>query len=744
MSDKEKKKVLEFSDSESDSENESNNFKINKKYATEYDKRKRRQELINAKQNDEDFSDDESSSDESEDEGAELLTDKVDLQILKTINAIRNKDESIYSKDKKFFEEKDSDDEVEATKKYKPMKYRDVVREKILEKMENGEDARESDDDDSVDRENIRSLQKDEKLEKLAYDDEQKELRSAFMTGDDDESSDSDDDWLVKKKGATTFDGEVDKERINAIEQLEKTAETDGLKLSDPKGEVQDGDKFLLDFIKNKRWVDQNELDSDSDNDEPMKPRIIDNEDDGHDSDASLQELDKTDDFESKYNFRFEEANENSGAALSVVGYSRTALSDTVRRKDESRKLKRQQRKERKEAERKAKEERLKRLKNAKKEELEDRIKQIKAVVGDKVDEAAVEKTDDDNIDEEMVAKLMEGDFDPDKFEDIMSKMYSDDFYAQEEKEWKTDLDVKESLKKANEEDGIVLNEEGEGDVYDDAGGEMEYEGEYDETEDYDGEEDLDADAQDKDVSEKESSLDKKLKERMLDELYKLDYEDIIGDMPTRFKYRKVEENRYGLTPEEILFSRDTSLKQFVSLKRMAPYIEDGEYNPGFRKRRKFREMSKEEIQEEMKQYALQNAKIDDEGEEEVEKTKKKRRRQKKGKKAATPSEKITTPETSTNTEVGEKSKETNETESEDKAKSKRTRKKKGKKGTKADMAEVNDETNNLTTTTKENNGKSEKSNSKKSRKRDRKSKKKDHKEKVDGISASRLQSYGL
>ena len=83
MSEKEKKKVLEFSDSESDIENKSNNFKINKEYATEYDKRKRRQELINAKQNDEDFSDDESSSDESEDEGAELLTDKVDLQILK-------------------------------------------------------------------------------------------------------------------------------------------------------------------------------------------------------------------------------------------------------------------------------------------------------------------------------------------------------------------------------------------------------------------------------------------------------------------------------------------------------------------------------------------------------------------------------------------------------------------------------------------------------------------------------------
>ncbi len=88
MSKERKKQILEFSDSSSESESENeqqsrNAFKINKSFANEYDKRKRRQELMNAKQGDDDDFSSESSSDESEDENAELLTPKVDLQILK-------------------------------------------------------------------------------------------------------------------------------------------------------------------------------------------------------------------------------------------------------------------------------------------------------------------------------------------------------------------------------------------------------------------------------------------------------------------------------------------------------------------------------------------------------------------------------------------------------------------------------------------------------------------------------------
>jgi hypothetical protein len=193
---------------------------------------------------------------------------------------------------------------------------------------------------------------------------------------------------------------------------------------------------------------------------------------------------------------------------------------DSLRRNDDSRKKKRLQREERKLAERKAKEEQLRRLKNAKKAELQEKMSKIRSICGS--------SNKQNTLDEETLAKLMEEEFDPDKFSKIMDEAYGEDFYGEEDIAWKSDKDVKQSMVKDNEDlllEGEYYDDDNE-DSYNDANDDVD-EGGNDDVDTSGADIDEDYYYAEEDVEE--SSLDRQLKQKMLDELYKLDYEDKIN-----------------------------------------------------------------------------------------------------------------------------------------------------------------------------------------------------------------------
>ncbi len=636
-------KLLLPSDEEDSDKEEENDFRINKKFASAYEKRKQKQELAAHKDyDDESGSDDD---DSSEDEDGELLTTDLDVNIMKTLNAIRNKEQQVYDPSTKFFdnetEKETSSSDEEVQRKTKPKRYKDVVREEILEKME----KEEGDQDDDRFREGEDDSGEDHRF-RYAYDDEQKAIRKAFLDSTKDES---DDEGLlvIKSKDRQQMDPESEKKLQEEIAKLEATI-GEKSDLVDPRGEVANAESFLLNYFKKRAWLDTERDGSESSSDDddnsngeiPMKSSAIRSGDD----DASLDELDQADDFEAQYNFRFEEAvsRTQSGADLSNISYARGQTMNTLRRNDETRREKRLARQERKALERQAKEEQLRRLKNAKRQELEEKMKQIKTVLGD-LDEGAV--------DEAILLQLLEGDFDPDKFESLMKETYGDDFYQKQDSQWKSDLDVRESLK--TDEDGALLvgQDDAEGGLYDVGDEEEEgndVENESSNNQEGDNEEDWPDDMEEEpyeDNAGEETELERKVKSRIMDELYKLDYEDIIADMPTRFKYKQVKPNNYGLSTEEILFCRDSTLKQFVSLKKLAPYQEDGEYVINSRKRRRFREMAKREIDELLQQEAgLQQEYVEKNHDVETDQKQKKRRR-KRSKKGEDETEQVATEE---------------------------------------------------------------------------------------------------
>ncbi|KAL5022897.1 hypothetical protein ScPMuIL_002052 [Solemya velum] len=520
-------------------------FKINKAYADNYNTWRQKEELQKLKDKYGDI-DGSSSSSESEDETGEALTDQVEQDWLRTLAALKSKDPKIYQKETTFYQiGSSSSDGPKKTKKRKekPLFVQDYEREIALEK---GGYISEESDDGGMDR-------------KHGYFEEQEEIKKSFRSAIESSEDESSETTLFKKRKKTK--DEETKEEAEYIKWL-KGQKSDlkekqiGIELeplkdywSNPKLDFDE--KFLRDYILNKRYLEE-------DNDRiPTYEEVVDNGE-GFSDEEDI--LDKQEDFERKYNFRFEEPDPEF-----IKKYPRT-IESSMRNKETKRAQKRQEIKDRKKQEKDRKKEELKQLKNLKKQEIMDKIDTLKEISGNPT--IGFGKED------------LEADFDPAQHDQMMQKYFNDDYYGEEVDEVKPDYTgAEEELQVENWDNWQGLdseeqfNQEEEDTAMDNSNFNMDC--------DYDPSEVPQRTKKKKKKSLFYEALNKKKPvfnsdettfEDYLDEFYKLDYEDVIGDIPCRFKYRKVVPNDYGLSVDDILKCRDKELNAWASLKKMSQY----------------------------------------------------------------------------------------------------------------------------------------------------------------------------
>ena len=221
---------------------------------------------------------------------------------------------------------------------------------------------------------------------------------------------------------------------------------------------------------------------------------------------------------------------EESGGT-EIVGHARK-VEGSLRRTKDKRKLAREERRKRKEEEKKRRAEELKRLKNLKRQQIAKKLSQIETLSGSK---DVAEKL------AQFHAADLDDDFDPTAHDKMMQKIFDQSYYSDDDED--------------DAVDAVGAEVPNDNDASDSAAPE----------EEHDGKAHTQKSQQDK--SNKEQKQKKELPpeiQKLLDEEFQLDYEDVVGGVATRFKYKKVEPNDYGLTTEEILNATDAELRRWV------------------------------------------------------------------------------------------------------------------------------------------------------------------------------------
>ena len=559
----------------SDSDNDDNvAFNTNNEYAERYNtwRQKERLQTLKDRYGDIDINEDDAedeSSDEEEDEDAEGLTPQIEKDFFVTLATLKRKDPSVYDGKTQFFQDKpESSQEKKTKEKSKKVTLADIERKVILEKGGKFDEIDEKDEDDQ---------------EPANYNEEMKNIKDSFKEAFKNDSDDDEEETFLTKRKKTSEEKVKEEEDYKewlagqkddlSDENVEK--EMSSLRDFWNNEKIGADEKFLKDFILNKRY-----LENENDDYVPSYDEIV------HDSDEDLSEdernIKKQEEFEHKYNFRFEEPDEEF-----IKRYPRT-IKDSLRRQDDKRKKKRKEVEERKKQEKDQKMNEIKMLKNLKKKEIMDKLQKLKQITG--------------NQDMELDEEDIEGDFDPQKYDKKMAEIfnnYDDDCVADEEKPTFSDLE--------EEFDDNYGDDFEDWDNWTGAGGsngEVEHGDDKLEPHCEDENFNMDCDYQQEIVESTkkrkgrrkskfsqalEKSSDKptfdpsdKSFTEYIDEYYKLDCEDLIGDLPCRFKYRSVQANDFGLSVEEVLGAEDRELNAWASLRKTCQYRNEEEERKDF------------------------------------------------------------------------------------------------------------------------------------------------------------------
>ncbi|XP_057430295.1 uncharacterized protein LOC130723315 [Lotus japonicus] len=587
----------------SDSENDDiSKIKINEEYACRFEHNKRREDLQRFEElkkkgvidsaspsKDDDEFDSESSDD---DEIENHLNSRSDKEFFDALVKVKKQDPVLKQKDVKLFEsDHSSEDESDENKKSKskdmkdkkpkPMYLKDVTARHLIEDGPDFDDEEEEINEEekgkleiSKDKKAIRLKDKKTKhlvLEgssfvnedgKKTYGEEQEELKKALQEAVEG-LEDDEEDFFITKENA----GE------EKVESGDKEFEE---KLGEYFGEdvqLDENSRFLKSYFMNKMWMDKN----------------------GEKSNVGEEELQEISEDEmeierqEEYEYRFQE---NPGDR--VLGHARK-VEGSVRKKTNTRKEQRKSKEERMAIAQKEREEELKHLKNLKKQEIQEKVKKIMKTAG----------IDDNDIIPLSAAELEE-EFDPEEYDRMMKKAFDEKYYHAEDAnpEFCSDDDHMEKPDFEKEDELLGLLKGWDACGSDDgflAAREKSLKEKIENTSDDDIMEESEDEKEEKVPKEgtrkrkHKTALLEKARQAMMDEYYKLDYEDTIGDLKTRFKYAKTKPQRFGMNAAEVLVMDDNELNQYISLKKLAPYQEE-EWKLSKQKRYMLKMRAKEHI----------------------------------------------------------------------------------------------------------------------------------------------------